>query len=111
VVYLERCGSALDILLVRGPNVEEPPSVAWNAHAVIWQSAPRTLSGRFLPGLDQFTLSITNAAISPHCSPDDFRTCLRTVALTDHALYLLNANGYAERQLWVTKAPAELLKH
>jgi hypothetical protein len=99
--YLERCGSSLHELLVKGPYANAAPPLAWNSGEVLWQSATYQLSGVFLPSLRRFKLDLPQHAVSPGCMPPDFRSCIEQMALTNRTLYLLSADG----QLWTAISP------
>ena len=100
--YLERCGSKLHRLLVKGPYPGGTPPIAWNAHTVIWQSGPGRLAGVFLPSLRRFALAVSHTLPSAECSRPDLRTCFSELALTRRTLYLLSADG----TLWTSHSPS-----
>jgi hypothetical protein len=100
--YLERCGTHLHRLLVKGPYPGALLAPAANTHEAVWM--PRQtgqLSAVTLPGLHPFRVRLPSRILDGGCSASQDTTCVAQIALTQHRLFvLITPSG----QLW--SAPA-----
>ncbi len=103
-VYLERCGTRTRRLLTTAPAPATAPAVASSPEVIVWQSAPRALSGLLLPSLRPFTLPLPAPIVAAEdasaSSPLDGRVA--ELALTSRALYVLDRAG---GRLWRAPVP------
>ena len=106
--YLERCGTHLHRLLIKGPYPSSLLAPAANTHEAIWM--PRQtgqLSGVTLPGLRPFSLRLPSRILDGACSAPQNTTCVTQIALTQHRLFvLITPSG----ELWSAPAEAKPLR-
>ena len=100
--FLERCGTRMRRLLASGNTEFNGPPLASNARAIVWQAAPRRLSGLFLPSLQTFTLPLPSAVVTAQGFPVVSDTRVYSLGLTSGALYALYGT------LWRTASPSAL---
>jgi hypothetical protein len=97
--FLQRCGTRKRQLL----GWIWP--LASNSRAIVWQAAPRRLTGLFLPSLQTFTISLPSAIVTAQGFPVVPATRVAAVGLTSGALYVLDGAGGT---LWRTASPTAM---